>query len=244
MVEQQVSRRPVSTDSGLAVPSSAEVREQAAALRGATPPQVITWTLERFPRTALTVSFGGGGVVLAHMLSRIDARVPVLFLDTGFHFPETLAFKARFAADYGLNVVDLTPATDPGPLYQTDPDRCCWIRKVEPLQRALAGFDAWISGVRSEQSTERAAIDVLERHESDGHPVLKVFPLAAWSREDVWRYIREEGLPHHPLLDQGYTSIGCWPCTRPTQLGEHERAGRWAGTGKTECGLHTFTNKS
>jgi len=240
MVEQQSEAL---ASAGTTVPSAADVRHLAAELQGAPPAQILTWTLERFPRTALTVSFGGGGLVLAHLLSRIDRSVPILFLNTGFHFPETLAFKDQFAATYGLNIVDLEPATDPGPLYQTDPDRCCHIRKVEPLRRALFGFDAWISGVRSEQSTQRARVEVLERHEMDGHAVLKVFPLAAWSRDDIWRYIAEEQLPYHPLLEQGYTSIGCWPCTRPTQIGESERAGRWAGTGKTECGLHTFTTK-
>jgi phosphoadenosine phosphosulfate reductase len=222
--------------------SPAEVREQAAGLRDAHPETIVKWTLEAFPgRAALTVSFGGGGVVLAHVLSRIDRSVPVLFLDTGFHFPETHAFKQRFAARYGLNLVELHPLSDPGPLYRTDPDRCCWIRKVEPLQRALAGFDAWITGVRRDQSATRAGVEPLEYHEIDGRPMLKVFPLAYWQREDVWRYIREHRIPSHPLLDQGYTSIGCWPCTRPTLPGESERAGRWSGTGKTECGLHTFT---
>jgi len=224
--------------------SPAEVRERAAALRDAQPESIVAWTLENFPRkTALTVSFGGGGVVLAHIVSRVNQSVPVFFLDTGFHFPETLAFKERFVARYGLNLVELHPHTDPGPLYQTDPDRCCWIRKVEPLERALAGFNAWVSAVRRDQSETRAETEVLEYHELDGRPMLKAFPLAHWKREDVWRYIREHGIPSHPLLDQGYSSIGCWPCTRPTAPGEAERAGRWSGTGKTECGLHTFTAK-
>ncbi len=224
--------------------SSAEVRERAGALRGGTPETILAWAVATFPeRTALTVSFGGGGVVLAHMLSRINPSIPVLFLDTGFHFPETLAFKDEFAKRYGLNLVELRPATDPGPLYQTDPDRCCWIRKVEPLQRALTGFDAWISAVRTDQGDARAAVDVLEYHQVNGHAVVKVFPLAGWSRDDVWGYIREEAVPYHPLLDQGFTSIGCWPCTRATRPGEPERAGRWSGMGKTECGLHTFTVK-
>ena len=132
--------------------SAAQAREQAAALRGADPETTLTWAVDTFPdKVTLTVSFGGGGVVLAHLLSRIDRTVPVLFLDTAFHFPETYAFKERFAKRYGLNVVDLKPLTDPGPLYQTDPDRCCTIRKVEPLARAIAGFDAWISAVRSEE---------------------------------------------------------------------------------------------
>src|SRR3989442_1312818 len=128
-------------------------------------------------------------------------------------------------------------------LPRTDPDRCCWIRKVEPLERALAGFDAWISAVRQDQSETRSSTELVEYHELDGRPIVKVFPLARWSRADVWRYIRDNDVPYHPLLDQGYASIGCWPCTRPTAPGEPERAGRWSGTGKTECGLHTFTRK-
>ena len=222
--------------------SATEVRDRAVALRDSDPEATLRWAVEAFPgRLALTVSFGGGGVVLAHLISRIDRTVPVIFLDTGFHFPETYAFKQRFAEQYGLNVVELKPLTNPGPLYATDPDRCCAIRKVEPLARAIAGFDGWISAVRQDQSVTRSATAVVEYHELDGRPIVKVFPLAHWSREDVWRYIREHEVPYHPLLDQGYTSIGCWPCTRPTTPGEPERAGRWSGTGKTECGLHTFT---
>lgn len=208
----------------------------------ASPERTVAWTLERFPaRTALTVSFGGGGIVLAHILSEIDRSVPVLFLNTGFHFPETLAFKQEFVERYGLNLVELHPLEEVGPLYLTDPDRCCWARKVAPLERALAGFDAWISAVRQDQSDTRARTESLEYHEIEGRPVVKVFPLARWARGDVWRYIREHRLPYHPLLDEGYASIGCWPCTRPTLPGEPERAGRWSGTAKTECGLHTFS---
>src|SRR6059058_6059355 len=124
--------------------SLTEVREHARALRGATPDTVLTWAVETFPRkVTLTVSFGGGGVVLAHLLSRIDRSVPVIFLDTRFHFRETYEFKRRFAKRYGLNLVELTPLTDPGPLYKTDPDRCCFSRKVEPLERAIVAYDAW-----------------------------------------------------------------------------------------------------
>ncbi len=222
----------------------AEVRRYAEAFREAGAEALVAWTIKTFPgKTALTLSFGGGGVVLAHMVSRIDKTVPVIFLDTGFHFPETLAFKERFAEQYGLNLVEFRPLTDPGPLYQTNPDRCCWIRKVEPMERAIAGFDAWISGLRRDQSDTRRSVELLEYHEVAGRAVVKVFPLAPWSRADVWRYISDNGVPHHPLLDRGYTSIGCWPCTRPTLPGEDERAGRWSGIGKTECGLHTFTAK-
>jgi len=224
--------------------SAAEVRRHGAALRDAPAETLLAWTVRAFPgRAALTLSFGGGGVVLAHMISRIDARVPVIFLDTGFHFPETLAFKERFAARYGLNLIEVRPATDPGPLYQTDPDRCCAIRRVEPMDRAITSFDAWISGLRRDQAETRASLEPLEYHELEGRPIVKSFPLASWTRADVWRYVHAHGVPYHPLLDQGYTSIGCWPCTRPTRPGEPERAGRWSGTGKTECGLHTFTTK-
>jgi phosphoadenosine phosphosulfate reductase len=224
--------------------SAAQVSDRVEALRGADAEATLRWAVDTFPgKAALTVSFGGGGVVLAHLISRIDRSVPVIFLDTRFHFRETYEFKQQFADRYGLNLVELTPLTDPGPLYKTDPDRCCFIRKVEPLERAIVGVDAWISAVRQDQSDSRAATEVLEYHEVGGRPIVKVFPLAHWSRPDVWRYIRENGVPYHPLLDQGYTSIGCWPCTRPTRPGEAERAGRWSGTGKTECGLHTFTVK-
>jgi phosphoadenosine phosphosulfate reductase len=226
------------------MPSPVEVREHARALHGASPETILRWAVGTFPRrVALTVSFGGGGVVLAHLISRIDRTVPVLFLDTQFHFPETYAFKERFVRQYGLNLVELRPLADPGALYRTDPDRCCWIRKVEPLERALVEFDAWISAVRQDQSDSRSAIELLEYHEVGGRPIVKVYPLAHWSRADVWDYIRDNDVPYHPLLDQGYTSIGCWPCTRPTAPGEPERAGRWSGTGKSECGLHTFTVK-
>lgn len=193
-------------------------------------------------RVALSASFGGGGVVLAHMVSRIDARVPVLFLDTGFHFPETIAFKERFAQRYGLRVVDLSTARDATPdhLYRADPDGCCRIRKVEPMRRALADFDVWITALRREQSETRRSIGVVEEEAIDQKSILKVMPLAHWSRRHVEEYLAAHEVPSHPLLERGYTSIGCWPCTRPTVAGEPERAGRWSGTAKTECGLHTF----
>jgi phosphoadenosine phosphosulfate reductase len=163
----------------------------------------------------------------------------VIFLDTGYLFEETLAFRRDFAARYGLNVIDVQPEHDPGPLYLTDPDRCCSIRKVEPMARVLPGYDAWASAIRRDQGASRAHTEVVEYHEADGHPLVRVHPLAYWERADVWRYILERGVPYNPLLDAGYSSLGCWPCTRKTGTGEAERAGRWSGTAKTECGLHT-----
>jgi phosphoadenosine phosphosulfate reductase len=203
---------------------------------------LLDWAIRAFPgKVALTASFGGGGLVLAHLISSLEPSLPVLFLNTAFHFPETLAFRDRFVERYRLNLVELHPATDPGPLYQTDPDACCRIRKVEPFERAMAGFDAWITALRRDQSPERAAIEPVMYEDVGGRRVAKICPLAAWTRFEVDQYLRDHDVPHNPLQDRGYTSIGCWPCTRPTQPGEPERAGRWSGTGKTECGLHHIT---
>lgn len=202
--------------------------------------QILAWTLRTYPkRTAITVSFGGPGLVLAHMLSDLDPSVPLLFADTGYLFPETLAFRDDFVRRFGLKVLTLTPAEDPGPIYLDDPDRCCHLRKVEPVHRALVNYDAWVSAVRREQSDTRASVELREAHYVDGRPILKVHPLFDWSRTDVEQYYAEHDLPQHPLVAQGYASIGCWPCTSPVLPGETERAGRWRGRQKTECGLHT-----
>jgi phosphoadenosine phosphosulfate reductase len=226
--------------------SPAEAHAGSAAFESLDPLATLGWAAGAFRgRVALSASFGGGGLVLAHMLSLVSPATPVLFADTGFHFPETLAFRDAFVARYGLTLIELHPAEDPGPLYRTDPDRCCAIRKVEPLYRALAdlGIDVWVSALRREQSSTRGALDVLEWHDVAGRKVLKVHPLAAWRRADVDGWLVAHDVPRHPLLDDGYASIGCWPCTRRTAPGEDERAGRWSGTAKTECGLHTTSRR-
>lgn len=211
-------------------------------LRHLDPETILAWAATAFRgRVALSVSFGGPGIVLAHMLARVDRTVPIVFIDTGMLFPETYELRRELAARWELNVIDTRPAFDPGPLYETDPDRCCAIRKVEPMQRVLDDVDAWISALRRDQGPTRARIEVVEHHEADGRPLVKLHPLAYWDRAKVWRYIVDHGIPYNPLLDRGYASIGCWPCTRATRPGEDERAGRWSGTGKIECGLHTFT---
>lgn len=228
--------------------------------------RVVGWAAQQFgDGLVLTCSFGGGGIVLAHMLREIKADVPILFLDTGFHFPETLRFKEELSRRLDLNVVDVRPrltvaeqAKWYGPdLFAREPDLCCRLRKVEPLASALIDLeaDAWMAALRRDQSPTRRHIRVAEEHvvaelaetAPDGAPpaprsrrVVKVHPLASWTRADVWRYLERHRLPYHPLLDEGYTSIGCAPCTRPA-VGSDERSGRWAGTEKTECGLHTFT---
>jgi phosphoadenosine phosphosulfate reductase len=222
-----------------------QLLQSAHTLDGVAPRKLIEWTLENFPnRAMLTVSFGGGGLVLAHMLSEVDKSVPVIFLNTGFLFTETLELRDRLIERYRMNVLEFHPATDPGPLYETDTDQCCHIRKVEPMRRALHGYDAWMSALRRDQSSTRQGLRVAEIHDADGRDVLKVHPLLHWDRKQVWHYLYDNKVPTHPLLDRGYSSIGCWPCTRPTAPGDDERAGRWAGSGKTECGLHTFTTRT
>ncbi|HKP16325.1 MAG TPA: phosphoadenylyl-sulfate reductase [Gemmatimonadaceae bacterium] len=221
----------------------AGLQSAAGELRAQSPEEILAWTLRSFPgRTAVTVSFGGPGVALAYMASRIEPATPIVFLDTGFLFPETYALRDEFVRRYDLNLREYTPLTDPGPLYETDTDGCCAIRKVEPMQRALGDFDAWVSGVRRDQGPSRANTEVVEHHLVSGRPLAKVYPLAYWTRGQIWSYLLDHGIPYNPLLDQGYASLGCWPCTRATRAGEDERAGRWSGTGKTECGLHTFTS--
>lgn len=196
-----------------------------------------------FPgRIALVSSFGADSVALLHMVARIDAALPVLFLDTGKHFWETRRYRDEVAAALGLtNVIDLHPAPrdlaarDPdGTLHASNPDLCCAIRKVAPLGAALAGYDAWITGRRRDQTFVRGGMPVVEK---DG-PRVKFNPLATWSGADVDRYIDAHDLPRNPLVHMGYPSIGCEPCTSAVAAGEDARAGRWRGLGKTECGIH------
>jgi phosphoadenosine phosphosulfate reductase len=169
-----------------------------------------------------------------------------MFLDTGYHFAETLAFKARLTGRLALNVVELrgehtvsSQAEAFGPrLYEREPDRCCDINKVQPMLEALRGLDAWITAFRRDSSPTRAASPIVDRYELEpGRPIVKVNPVANWTRRDTWAYLKEHDLPHNPLYDLGYASIGCAPCTRMQLPGEPERAGRWAGLSKWECGI-------
>ena len=215
-------------------------------LEGTPPETILRWTWERFqPEVLLTCSFQHDGVVLAHMLRQLAPEVPVVFINTGFHFRETLAYRDDLVRRFGLNLVELLPVMPRAEfaerhgldLYARNPDLCCHINKVEPLRRYLPGMRAWINGRRRDQATTRSAVRVVEAHQ-DG--LFKVNPLASWSSRDTFYYLERHDIPHHPLFDQGYASIGCAPCTRPVLPGESERAGRWAGQEKTECGLHTF----
>ncbi len=193
-------------------------------------------------RIAVISSFGSESAVLLALLAEIDPAVPVLFLETHMHFPETLAYRTRLAAALGLqDVRDIRPdaaelaARDPsGALHVFDADACCALRKVEPLEHALAPFDAWITGRKRSQAATRAALPLIER--LDGRA--KVNPLAFWTAQDIEAEMQRRGLPRHPLTAQGYRSIGCAPCTRPTAPDADPRSGRWAALGKTECGIH------
>jgi phosphoadenosine phosphosulfate reductase len=194
-------------------------------------------------RIALVSSFGAESAVLLHLVAEVDRALPVVFLDTRKLFPETLAYRDHLIARLGLaDVRSVTPdparltAKDPHKaLWMTNPDLCCQIRKTEPLQRALTGFDAWFTGRKRFQSSTRAALEVFE---VDGHRV-KVNPLANWTSDDLKSYAARHALPEHPLVARGYLSVGCIPCTTKVAPGEDSRAGRWRGLDKVECGIHT-----
>jgi phosphoadenosine phosphosulfate reductase len=194
-------------------------------------------------KITLVSSFGAESVVLLHMVSVINPNIPVLFLDTEMLFPETMAYQQDVAARLELtNVQVIHPdrnalsLQDPhGQLHQTDTDACCSLRKTEPLQKALLSYDAWITGRKRFQGSTRTNIDFFE---SELGLRIKVNPLAHWAKDDVKDYILNNRLPRHPLVSQGYPSIGCAPCTSPVAPGEDERAGRWRGQGKEECGIH------
>lgn len=197
-------------------------------------------------RAAIVSSFGAESAVLLHLVASINPAVPVLFLDTGKHFPETLAYRDLLAARLGLaDLRTLTPNADviakrdeSGLRWSYDPDGCCEIRKVAPLAVALAGFDATITGRKGFQSRTRAHLQRFEIDTSDAAGRLKINPLARWSKADLDAYVAAHDLPPHPLVDAGYPSIGCAPCTSKVLPGEDPRAGRWRGWDKVECGIH------
>ncbi|WP_422929553.1 phosphoadenylyl-sulfate reductase [Singulisphaera sp. PoT] len=217
-------------------------------LKKATPHQILEWAVETFfPKLTMATAFGPEGCAILHMLSEIEPRVRVFNLDTGYQFPETLRLRDRIAEAYGIEVELVQPdmtvaeyeAKNQGPLYVNQPDQCCFDRKIIPLRRAVAGYDAWISSIRADQSAHRAKADVVGWDGKFG--LVKVNPLLSWTHRDVWAYVVSNNIPYNPLHDQGYPSIGCWPCTRAVRPGESdERAGRWAGQAKTECGLHSL----
>ncbi len=225
----------------------AELEEASRTLDGKTPEEILAWAVERYyPRFTMATAFGPEGCVILSMLAKVEPRVYVFNLETGYQFKETLELRDRIAEKYGIEVDFQQPDTTVeeyerlhgGPLYTTNPDQCCFDRKVRILYRVTRNFDAWASGIRRDQSAVRAATPIVRWDKKFG--LVKVSPLANWTKNDVWKRIVEEQVPYNPLHDQGYPSVGCWPCTRRVLDGDSdERAGRWTGFAKTECGLHT-----
>lgn len=214
-----------------------------AELRRAHPRTILEAAVESFgDKLALVSSFGAESAVLLDIAAQVKPDIPVLFLDTGMLFGQTLDYRRNLAERLGLtNVRDLRPAfndlavSDPdAKLWQTDTDACCHVRKVLPLDRALAEFDAWITGRKRFHGGDRMQLPVVEH--ADGK--VKFNPLANWGKADLDAYAAQRDLPAHPLVAQGFPSIGCWPCTQPVADGEDVRAGRWKGMDKTECGIH------
>ncbi|AEH11290.1 MULTISPECIES: phosphoadenylyl-sulfate reductase [Protofrankia] len=208
-------------------------------LAGAPAEEILGWAVEWFG-TGLAVAASMAEAVLVDMLSRIRSDVPVIFIDTGYHFAETIGTRDAVRHRYGLPLISAAPQLTVagqdavyGPrLFERDPDQCCRMRKVVPLDRALAPYQAWAAGSRRAESASRGNLPVVGWDERRGK--VKIHPLAAWTDEDVERYVREHGIIVNPLLSDGYDSVGCWPCTQRGQ----GRAGRWVGSTKTECGIH------
>jgi phosphoadenosine phosphosulfate reductase len=213
---------------------------------------VLRWCWESFGTlAAVGTSFQGAGLVLLNHAVTAGLPFPVFTLDTGLLFPETLETKRRLEAFWGIQIESVVPelslerqADDFGPeLWKRNPDTCCQLRKVEPLKERLSTLSVWITGVRSEQGATRKKTAILERYLFDPlreRHLFKLNPMVHWKREAVWDYLRAHAIPYNPLQDRGYRSIGCQPCTRLAGDGDDERAGRWAGFDKTECGIHTF----
>ena len=222
------------------------LHKQSLALEGAAPEEIIAWAVKSYyPKLTMATAFGPEGCLILSMLAKIEPKVYVFNLETGYQFPETMEVREKIAQRYGI-VVDYQSNEMPvaeyeklngGPVYKKEPDRCCYDRKITVLHRVARRFDAWMSGIRRDQSPHRAGAPIVGWDKKFG--LVKISPLANWTKKDVWKKIVDEEIPYNSLHDKGYTSIGCWPCTRAVLFGEDERAGRWSGTAKTECGLHT-----
>jgi phosphoadenosine phosphosulfate reductase len=241
---------PVAAFGDVPLSPTPEVLAQLAAesekLEGASPSQIIEWAVQNyFPKLTMATAFGPEGCVIIHLLAAIEPRVHAFNLDTGYQFAETLELRERIAQRYGIEVeykradttVEVYEKLHRGPLYKRNPDQCCADRKVKVLKEAAQGWHAWMSGIRRDQSPDRAKAPIIGWDKKFN--LVKISPLANWTKKDIWKLVTDENIPYNPLHDQGYPSIGCWPCTRAVMFGEDERAGRWSGFQKTECGLHT-----
>lgn len=236
-----------------AKPDSARSLETIAReLAGAMPQEILRWATREYPgKVLMATAFGAEGCCIIHMLAEIDPSVKVINLETGYQFAETLELRERVLRRYGIEVEYVRPELTVeeyekehgGPLHVHRPDQCCHDRKILPLRQALARIkpEAWISAIRKDQTADRGKADVVQWDPKFG--LVKVNPLLNWNKKDVWAFIMKHDVPYNSLHDQNYPSIGCWPCTRAVQPGEDERAGRWAGKVKKECGLHVIEVK-
>lgn len=212
--------------------------------------EVLQWAANKIPNLTLACSFGAEDIVLVHMLQNINPNVDVFYLDTNFHFQETYETRDKLIERYKIQFIQVLPSLTPeeqqnlygDKLWETNPNLCCQLRKVDPLTIILKKYDAWITGIRRDQTPTRANAKKLEFDDRFG--LIKFNPLVDWSTEDVWNYIYKNQLIYNPLHDQSYPSIGCKHCTRPVKPGEDPRAGRWSNTDKNECGLHLDANKN
>lgn len=229
----------------MATMSPEQIAAASQELAGKSPQEILRWAVQQFhPKLTMATAFGAEGCCIIHMLAEIEPGVRIFNLDTGYQFAETLELRERLKQRYGIEVEYIRPESTVeeyekehgGPLYVIRSDQCCHDRKIVPLRRAVVGFDAWISSIRKDQSEHRAQAGVVQWDKKFN--LVKVNPLLAWTKKEVWGFVMKHGVPYNPLHDQNYPSIGCWPCTRPVNHGEDERAGRWSGSVKKECGLH------
>jgi phosphoadenosine phosphosulfate reductase len=229
-----------------------EIAQANAELETATAEEVLRWAAKKFGRgLTMATAFGAEGCCIIHMLADIQPATHVINLETGYQFPETLDLRERIKQKYGIEVEYIYPeqtvaeyeAEHGGPLYELRPDQCCHDRKILPLQRAVARIAplAWVSAIRKDQTGDRAKADLVQWDPKFN--LVKVNPLLNWTKKDVWGFVVKHDVPYNPLHDRDYPSIGCWPCTRAVRPGEDERAGRWAGKVKKECGLHVIEHK-
>lgn len=220
-------------------------------LRYASPREVLAWTFLQFaPEVVLATSFGTSDILLSHIVSTLRPETSIFYLDTGLFFPETYALRDRLEAQLGIRFQQVEPdltlaeqETQHGAaLWARNPNQCCHIRKVQPLERVLRGKSAWITGIRRDQAPTRAHSQIVEWDAAFG--LVKVNPLAFWTEEEVRGYLSLNDLPYNELHDRGYPSIGCAPCTHPVAAGADPRSGRWTGSGKIECGIHLAHTES
>ncbi len=231
--------------------SSDQIAQANTELAEATPQEILAWGVKHFhPKLMMATAFGAEGCCILHMLAEIEPNVRVINLDTGYQFVQTLELRERILQKYGIAVEMIQPELTVaqyeekhnGPLYVLQPDQCCKDRKIIPLKKAVVGYQAWISAIRGDQTDDRKAASIVQWDPK--FQVVKINPLLRWTKKEVWAFLLKHEVPYNPLHDQGYPSIGCWPCTQAVAEGADERSGRWAGQKKKECGLHVVEQES